>query len=136
MAGFTQKTPTTVRTVGRLAARCESRWFYAHPDVLDRLADEVVRAGISAAAKHGAEPVISEGVEGYVRASEVERLVGQFAPDDQSARPNVLLQIVDEDVWPFGSDERYAAQSVVGVDLLESEDSRARRSGAKLLGLR
>lgn len=122
--------------VGRLAARCERRRFYVHPGVLDRLADEVVRAGISAAAHHGADLVISESVEGYVRAGDIDHLVDQLALDDQAARPNVLLRIVDDGVWPFEADQRYAGRSVVGVDLLEAGDPRSRRAGAELLALR
>ena len=122
--------------VGRLAARCDRRRFYAHPGVLDRLADEVVRAGISAAAHCGADLVIDESVEGYVRAGDIDHLVDQLALDDEAARPNVLLRIVDDGVWPFESDQRYAGRSVVGVDLLESEDPRSRRAGAELLALR
>ena len=119
--------------VARLAARCERRWFYAHPGVLDRLADEVVRAGISAAADHRADLVVGEGAEGYVRAGEIDRLIEQFGLDDQAARPNVLLRVVDDDVWPFASGQRHAARSVVGVDLLEADDPRSRRAGAGLL---
>ncbi|MEZ5379166.1 MAG: helix-turn-helix domain-containing protein [Acidimicrobiales bacterium] len=119
--------------VGRLAARCERRRFYAHPGVLDRLADELVRAGASAAAHCGADLVIGESVEGYVRAGEIDRLVKQFGLDEQAARPNVLLRMVEDDAWPFESDQRYAARSVVGVDLLESEEPRSRRAGAELL---
>ena len=121
--------------VGRLAARCERRRFYVHPGVLDRLVGEVVRAGISAAAHHGADLVISESVEGYVRASDIDHVVDRLALDDQAARPNVLLRIVDDDVWPFEADQRCAGRSVVGVDLLESEDPRSRRAGAELLAL-
>ncbi len=121
--------------VGRLAARCERRWFYAHPGVLDRLANEVVRAGISAAAHHGADLVISGSVEGYIRTGEIDQLVKHFGLDDRTARPNVLLRIVDDDVWPFMPDQRHAARSVVGVDLLEAEDPRSRRAGAALLEL-
>lgn len=119
--------------VGRLAARCERRRFYAHPGVLDRLADEVVRAGISAAAHCGADLVIGESVEGYVRAGEIGQLVKHFGLDEQAARPNVLLRIVDDGAWPFDSDRRYAGRSIVGVDLLESEEPRSRRAGAELL---
>jgi len=119
--------------VGRLAARCERRRFYAHPGVLDRLADEVVRAGISAAAHHGADLVIGESVEGYVRAGEIGQLVKQFGIDEHAERPNVLLRVLSDDVWPFEADQRYAGRSVVGVDLLESEDPRSRRAGAELL---
>ena len=119
--------------VGRLAARCERRWFYAHPGVLDRLADDVVRAGVSAVAYHGADHVIGESVEGYIRASEIDQLVDQLGLDDQAARPNVLLRIIDDDVWPFEADQRYAGRSIVGVDLLESDDPWPRRAGAVLL---
>ena len=122
--------------VGRLAARCERRRFYAHPGVMEQLADEAVRGGISAAVHHGAGLVIGESVEGYVRASDIDHLVDQLALDDQAVRPNVLLRIVDDGVWPFEPDQRYAGRSVVGVDLLESEDPRSRRAGAELLALR
>ena len=119
--------------VGRLAARCERRWFYAHPGVLDRLADEVVRGGVSAAAHHGADLVVVESVEGYVNASEIDGLVAGCGLDDQGARPNVLLRVVEAEVWPFQPGQRHAGRSVVGVDLLESEDPRSRRAGADLV---
>lgn len=77
--------------------------------------------------------VISESVEGYVRASDINHLVDQLALDHQAERPNVLLRVVDGDVWPFESDQRYAGRSVVVVDLLDSEDPRSRRAGAELL---
>jgi excisionase family DNA binding protein len=119
--------------VGRLAARCERRRFYAHPGVLDRLADSGVRAGISAAAHHAADLVVGEGVEVYVRAGDLDRLIDRFRLDDQAPRPNTLLRIVPDDAWPFEPDQRHAGRPVVGVDLLESEDARSRRAGAELL---
>ena len=62
---------------GRLAARAELRQFYAHPSVLDRLAEAptVVRGGISAVAEHGADLVAVDGFEGYVRAGDLDKLV-------------------------------------------------------------
>ncbi|MEZ5228658.1 MAG: hypothetical protein R2710_18910 [Acidimicrobiales bacterium] len=75
---------------------------------------------------------IAVRAEGYVRAGEIDRLVKQFGLDEQAARPNVLLRMVEDDAWPFESDQRYAARSVVGVDLLESA-RRSRRAGAELL---
>lgn len=119
--------------IGRLAARCERRRLYAHQGVMERLADDVVRAGISAANHHGAGLVIGEGVEGYIRAGDIGRVVEQFGLSDDSERPNALLRIVEDDVWPFAPDQRYAGRSVVGVDLCESPDPRVRRAGAGLL---
>jgi hypothetical protein len=121
--------------VGRLAVRADRRRFYAHPSVLDRLADApgIVRGGISAAGEHGADLVASDGFEGYVRVSELDVLVSRFALDGQAARPNVALRIVDDAVWPFREEQIAADRAVVAVDLLEADDPRSRRSGAELV---
>jgi len=120
---------------GRLGARAERRWFYAHPGVLDRLAEapEVVRGGISAAAEHGADLVAGNGFEGYVRAGDLDEFVSRFGLDDQAARPNVSLRIVRDVAWPFRLGQGSAGRAVIAVDLLESDDPRARRAGAELL---
>ncbi len=121
---------------GRLSARAELRHFYAHPSVLDRLAEApaVVRGGISAAAEHGADLVAADGFEGYVRASDLDQLVTKFGLDDKAARPNMVLRVVDDAVWPFRPGQVAAERAVVAVDLLESDDPRSRRAGADLLG--
>lgn len=123
------------RVAGRLAARADPRRFYAHPGVLDRLAEapRIVRAGVSASAEHGVGLVVGDGFEGYVRAEELDKLVERFGLDDQAARPNVLLRVVDGAAWPFRRGQRAAGRAVVAVDLLESDDPRARRAGAELL---
>lgn len=121
--------------VGRLAARADRRWFYAHPGVLGRLADMpvVVRTGVSAAVEHGADLLVGEGFEGYVRAGDLDALMLQFRLESQPVRSNVLLRVVDDLVWPFGPGERAAWRAAVAVDLLESNDPRTSRAGALLM---
>lgn len=122
---------------GRLAARSDPRWFYSHPGLLNRLreAPKVVRAGVSASADQGVGLVVEGGFEGYVRAGEMDGIVERFGLDDQAARPNVLLRVVDDAAWPFQPGQSAAGRAVVAVDLLESDDPRARRAGVELLGL-
>lgn len=123
------------QVASRLAARAALRHFYAHPSVLDRLAEApaVVRGGISAAAEHGADLVAGDGFEGYLRAGEVDKLVAKFGLDDKAARPNVALRVVDDAVWPFRLGQVVAGRAVVAVDLLESDDPRSRRAGMDLM---
>jgi len=91
---------------------------------------------MSAAAEHGADLVLGEGFEGYVRAGDLDELVSQFGLDDQAARPNVLLRAVDDAVWPFQPGQIWAGRAIVAVDLLDSEEPRSRRAGADLLVLK
>lgn len=123
------------QVASRLAARAELRHFYAHPSVLDRLAEApaVVRGGISAAAEHGADLVAVDGFEGYLSAGELDKLVAKFGLDDKVARPNVALRVVDDAVWPFRLGQVVAGRAVVAVDLLESDDPRSRRAGMDLM---
>ncbi len=120
---------------GRLKARADRQLFYGHPSVLDRIADVlgVVRSGVSAASVHGADLVVGEGFEGYVRASDLDALVSQFGLDSNSARPNVLLRVVEDDAWPFEPGQKSAGRSVVVMDLIESDEPRTHRAGAELL---
>jgi excisionase family DNA binding protein len=120
--------------LGRLGARAQRRRFYAHPGVLGRLgeAPQVVRSGLSASVDHDADLVAGEGFEGYVRSSALDVLVVKFALDGDAPRPNVLLRVVHDAEWPFSQDQRVAPRAVVAVDLLDSDDPRARRAGAEL----
>ena len=121
---------------GRLGARADRRLFYGHPSVLDRMADVpgVVRTGVSAASVHGADLVVGEGFEGYVRAGDLDGLVSQFGLDGEAERPNVLLRVVQVGVWPFEPGQELAGRAVVAMDLLESDEPRTRRAGIRLLG--
>ena len=123
-----------VGLVARLGARAEMRRFYGHPSVLAPLAAEpdVVRSGVSAAANHGADIVASDFLEAYVPAARIAVLISQYGLDPDAERPNVVLRVVDEAVWPFAPEMDMAPQSVVAVDLLEADDERSRRAGAEL----
>lgn len=123
-----------VGLVARLGARAEMRRFYGHPSVLEPLAAEpgVVRSGVSAAANHGADIVASDFLEAYVPAARIAALISQYGLDPDAERPNVVLRVVDEAVWPFAPEMDMAPRSVVAVDLLEADDERSRRAGAEL----
>ena len=122
---------------GRLGARADRRSFYAHPSVLDRLVDVpgVVRSGISAASAHGVDLLVGHEFEAYVRAGALDSLVSQYGLDSDGARPNVLLRVIDDVVWPFQPGQGSAGRAVVAMDLLESDDPRTQRAGAELLSV-
>jgi hypothetical protein len=110
------------------------RRFYGHPSVLEPLAaePEVVRSGVSAAASHGADIVTSDFLEAYVPEARIAVLVSRYGLDPDAERPNVVLRVVGEGVWPFAPEMDVAPRSVVAVDLLEADDERSRRAGAEL----
>ena len=111
------------------------RRFYAHPSVIDSLGSEpnVVRSGVSASGDYQFDVIAVDEFEGYVPASSLASLISRFALDDYSERPNILLRVVDDTVWPFGEDDSVAPLPVVTVDLLEAPDSRSRRAAMELL---
>jgi len=119
----------------RLSVRAERRTFYAHPGVFDRLAAEpaVVRSGVSAVGDHDVDLIAREDCEVYVKRSAVDALVDRFRLEERSNRPNVILRVVDEDVWPFIEGQRVASAVVVAMDLLDSGDARSMRAGVDLL---
>jgi len=92
-----------------------------------------VRGGVSAAGELGVGVVSVDGFEGYVRAGDLDGIVERFGLDGGAVRPNVVLRVVDDDVWPFQAGQRCAGRSVVAVDMFESDDPRVRRAGADLM---
>ncbi len=120
--------------VARLGVRAEMRRFYGHPSVLKPLGAEpdVVRSGVSAAANHGADIVAPDFLEAYVPEARIAAIANQYGLDPNAERPNVVLRVVDDAVWPFAPEEEVASRSVVAVDLLEAGDERSRRAGAEL----
>ncbi len=120
--------------VARLGARAEMRRFYGHPSVLDALASEpdVVRSGVSAGANHGVDIVAGDFLEAYVPEARIAALINHFGLDPDAERPNVVLRVVGDAVWPFSPEMVVAPRCVVAVDLLEADDERSRRAGAAL----
>ena len=127
-----------VANLARLRVRAEERRFYGHPSVLGPLVESpgVIRSGVSAVGDHEVDLVESGVAEGYVRATDVEALVERFALEEDAARWNVLLRVVDDEVCPFELEQRVAPAVVVAVDLLDASDERSRRAGAVLLDRR
>ena len=120
--------------VNRLGARAQRQDFYGHPSVLRRLANEpsLVLSGVSAAAEHRADVLASDFLEAYIPLSRVQGIVRRYALNSDPERPNIVLRVVEDSIWPFASGDRVAPRAVVAVDLLESEDDRSRRAGSAL----
>ncbi len=118
----------------RLVARADSKRFYGHPSVLERIGNEpdVVRSGVSAANEHGADLLAWDFLEAYVPKSAAEDIIRRYALDVDAERANVVLRIVEDSAWPFAPGERFAPRAVVAIDLLESGDERSRRAGLAL----
>jgi excisionase family DNA binding protein len=119
----------------QLRSRSERRAMYAHPSALDRIGDEaeVVRGGVSALDVHDVDLIVSDEAEVYVCSSKVAGLVDRYALDPHAYRPNLIIRVVDDDVWPFGEGVNVAPWSVVAVDLLDANDERSRRAGLELI---
>ena len=124
--------------VDRLGARAEPRHFYGHPAVRQRIVNEagVVRGGVSAASDCDIGLIASDGVEAYVSRSRLPALIKRYALEPGAERPNVLLRVVDDRVWPFPPEAKVAPWPVVAVDLLEADDERSNRAGRELIARR
>jgi len=94
----------------------------------------IVRTAASASPEYHLGLVGSWPLEAYVRQSDLEVILDEEAMEERTERFNLLLRVVEDRVWPFGQGSEVAPRPVVAVDLLESDDERARRAGAELLG--
>ena len=119
----------------QLRTRADRREVYAHPSVLNGIVGDgrVVRGGVSAAHEHQADLIAQDAAEVYVRASEVAELVESYALDEDADRPNVILHVVDDEVWPFGDQQQVVSWPVVAVDLLDADNERSQRAGRELI---
>jgi excisionase family DNA binding protein len=117
----------------RLHARAVLHRLRAHPSDLNRIVADrtVVRTGVSAAQDHGLDLAATEEIEVYVREKKLAPLMRRHTLES-SPRPNVLVRAV-VGPWPFERGVHLAPPSVVGVDLLDSDDARTSRAGMRLL---
>ena len=121
--------------VSLLSERADRRTFYAHPADVDRIvaAPGVVRTAASAADEHGIDLMGPGPAEAYVTETGLEQLTLGYHIEERAERPNMVLRVVEDAHWPFPDGTKIAPRAVAAVDLLDSEDERARRAGKVLL---
>jgi excisionase family DNA binding protein len=117
----------------RLRARARREDFDAHPSELARI---LARADVRASGLSAGQLVDLVGGE---RVAELYAPVGRRAAliDDHALNPGagaVRVRWVRDDLWPLlDAYEGHAPRAAVLVDLLESDDPRARREAARAL---
>jgi excisionase family DNA binding protein len=117
----------------RLRERARREVFDAHPSELDRLRDrpDILLTGVSVADVVGLVGQ-TEAVELYASAANREAIAAAHALMAGSGA--VTVRWVPEELWAtLGAAGRVAPRAAVLVDLLESEDPRARREAARAL---
>jgi excisionase family DNA binding protein len=116
----------------RLRDRAQSERFDAHPSELARLLEraDVLLTGDSAADLVG---VVGEAssVEVYAPAGHRDAIVDEHAL--LSGAGPVHVRWVSDHIWPLIAGDRRAPRAAVLLDLLESDEPRARREAARAL---
>jgi excisionase family DNA binding protein len=120
----------------RLRARARAESFGAHPAEVDRVVTrpDALRTGISAGELVGLTGGRGEA-EVYAPADRRDEIIEQHALDPGSGP--VRLRWVSSELWPMiqqADDHGRAPRVAVLLDLLESDDPRARREAARALG--
>jgi hypothetical protein len=130
-----------------LSSRAESRRYRAHRGVLPVLLSrpDVVRAGVSAAPRVGADYVAPGRAEVYVHPERLGKLEAEFGLVLDSERGNLVVRVPPVSAWSFlqsGSGEpagqadgegKDAPASVVAADLLDAHEDRASVAAAGIL---
>lgn len=116
----------------RLRARAQSEEFAAHPSELARILNrrDVLATGASAGDRVGLVGSTS-AVEVYAPASHREAIIDEHAliPGPGAVR----VRWVPDQIWPLLDREDDAPRAAVLLDLLESDEPRARREAARAL---
>ena len=127
-----------------LRRRAHIEHFRVHGSKLDgALADPDVReSGVHAAAAAGLDLLVSRPAslppdsalasdepprEVYVDSARLPAFVSRHKLV-RSAEPNLIVRVIPE-LWPFADASACAPPAAIAVDLLESDDERARRAG-------
>ena len=121
--------------VSLLSERADRRTFYVHPADIDQIitAPGVVRTAASAAEEHGIDLVGPGPAEAYATETALGQLMFGYHVEERPERPNLVLRVVEDAHWPFPDGAEVAPRAVAAIDLLESNDERARRAGRALL---
>lgn len=113
-----------------LANQCRRRAVSAparvFPGELEKaIADQrLVLGGADAAISHGAAVGQPRDRVAYVRASELIEFLSDHHAVTGDTEPNLLLRVVDDEVWPFDG-LRFVAPLVAAVDLVDVGDVRS-----------
>jgi excisionase family DNA binding protein len=116
----------------RFRERAQSERFQAHPSELPRLVErsDVLPTGDSAADLVGLVGQASS-VELYAPAGHRDAIVDEHAL--AAGNGPVRIRWVPDHAWPLIAGDRVAPRAAVLVDLLESDEPRARREAARAL---
>jgi hypothetical protein len=119
----------------QLRSRAESEDLAAHPSELRRLLErpDVLPTGVSAADVVGLLGKGS-GVEAYAPAGHRAAILEEHALTPAAGGP-VRIRWVTDELWPhlYQDGERRVPRTAILLDLLESENPRARREAARAL---
>jgi hypothetical protein len=118
----------------RLRARAQREQLDAHPSEFERILGrpDVIATGTSAADTVGITGAAST-IEAYAPAGSRSAIIEEHALISGSGP--VILRWVPEDVWPhlIGLEDRRAPRAAILLDLLESDEPRARREATRAL---
>ncbi len=121
------------KTQPRLRRRARVLRLRGDPGDLAALSAEpnVVCTGVSAASTYGLDIHAPGVLEAYVPEADAPRIIENYYLDP-SDRSNVIARVVPK-WWPFSEHANVVPEVVVGLDLYESDDARARRVGDETL---
>jgi excisionase family DNA binding protein len=120
----------------RLRSRARHFELYVHPSMLRRLKEDgrVVIGGRPAAERLGIPADESNAIDAYVRASDKDHLMLQFAARGVDEGANLHLHVVDDAAWPFIGEQRHVEGWVAWLDLADGQDRAADTLLDRLMG--